>query len=91
MQGDRIQRERADRTIKIGEYTEIKSRYKQKNREAIVDKQSYKQHHFRDYSVITTDIDVKEEYAKHMIIDIYAQAQKNQDLHHLGNTGSSSL
>eukprot|EP00971_Amphidinium_carterae_P074895 1480041-Amphidinium_carterae.1 len=76
IQGDRIQQEHRDRTIKIGKYMEIKTTYRQRHREAILDKPSYKQHHFHDYSVITTDIDVNEEYAKHMIIDIYAQAQK---------------
>eukprot|EP00971_Amphidinium_carterae_P334593 6469951-Amphidinium_carterae.1 len=44
--------------------------------EAILDKPKYKPRHFHDDSAITTDIDVNEEYATQMIIDIYAQAAK---------------
>eukprot|EP00971_Amphidinium_carterae_P184572 3664446-Amphidinium_carterae.1 len=54
---DRIQQQ-TDRAIKIGDYMEIKTAYKQNNTIAIEDEPSYKQHHFHDYSVITTDIDM---------------------------------
>eukprot|EP00971_Amphidinium_carterae_P348052 6490294-Amphidinium_carterae.7 len=55
---------------------EIKATYKQNHKEAILDKQDYKQRHFLDFSVITTDIDFNEEYAKHMITDFYSQYEK---------------
>eukprot|EP00971_Amphidinium_carterae_P096961 1919468-Amphidinium_carterae.1 len=74
---DRIQRQ-TDKAIKIGDYMEIRTTYKQKNTVAILDKQGYKQHHFHEYSVITTDIDMNEDYAKTMIVDIYQQAAKKQ-------------
>eukprot|EP00971_Amphidinium_carterae_P193775 3844885-Amphidinium_carterae.1 len=59
---------------------EIKTTYRQGIQEVIVDKPDYKQSHYHDYSVVTTDIDMNEEYAKHMIIDIHAQATKKQEL-----------
>eukprot|EP00971_Amphidinium_carterae_P296613 5892284-Amphidinium_carterae.1 len=76
IQGDRIQRQ-TDRAIKIGDYMEIKTTYKKKNTVAILDTQGYKQHHFHDYSVITTDVDMNEDYAKTVIVDIYQKEAKN--------------
>eukprot|EP00971_Amphidinium_carterae_P024232 478280-Amphidinium_carterae.2 len=78
IQGDRIGRE-GNRTINIGKYMEIKTTYRNTVRDVIVDKPDYKQRHYHDYSVITTDIYVDEEYARQMIIDIYAQATKKAD------------
>eukprot|EP00971_Amphidinium_carterae_P260760 5173140-Amphidinium_carterae.3 len=80
IQGDRIGRE-GQKAINIG--MEIKTTYRQGLREVIVDKSDYKQRHYHDYSVIITDIDVMRNTqcnAKQMIIDIYAQATKKQEI-----------
>eukprot|EP00971_Amphidinium_carterae_P244833 4861108-Amphidinium_carterae.4 len=82
MQGERIERQNP-RTISIGKYMEIKTTYRQGLKEAILDTQKYKQRHYHDYSVISTDIDVNEEYAAQMIIDIYAQATTSEPIHTL--------
>eukprot|EP00971_Amphidinium_carterae_P174111 3451310-Amphidinium_carterae.1 len=48
---------------------EIKTTYEPNYKDVIMDKMEYKQRHFHDYSVITTDIHFKEEYAKIMITE----------------------
>eukprot|EP00971_Amphidinium_carterae_P196560 3900871-Amphidinium_carterae.1 len=55
IQGDRVGRE-GSHNINIGKYLEFKTTYRNTIRNVIVDKPDYKQRHYHDYSVITTDI-----------------------------------
>eukprot|EP00971_Amphidinium_carterae_P002980 58476-Amphidinium_carterae.1 len=58
VQGDRAGRETINRTIPIGKYMEIKTTYKQTCKDIIVDRNEYKQRHFHDDSVITTNLSI---------------------------------
>eukprot|EP00971_Amphidinium_carterae_P343170 6482779-Amphidinium_carterae.1 len=55
---------------------EMKAAYRQRHRRLIEDKKSYKQNHFHDYSIITTNIYLDEEYITKHIIEIYQQAER---------------
>eukprot|EP00971_Amphidinium_carterae_P170388 3376074-Amphidinium_carterae.1 len=55
---------------------EMKAAYRQRHRKRIDDKKEYKQNHFHDYSIITTNIYLDEEYIKKHITEIYQQAEK---------------
>eukprot|EP00971_Amphidinium_carterae_P273908 5436201-Amphidinium_carterae.1 len=59
-------------------YLEIKTTYRNTIKDATQDKLDYKQRHYHNYSVITVDKYLDEEYARHMIIDIYAQYNKKE-------------
>eukprot|EP00971_Amphidinium_carterae_P324397 6446768-Amphidinium_carterae.3 len=48
-------------------------------KDVIQDKVDYKQRHYHDYSGITTNQHLDEEYVRHMIIDIYAQYNKKEE------------
>eukprot|EP00971_Amphidinium_carterae_P227551 4513617-Amphidinium_carterae.1 len=74
--GESAGRESPWKTIIVGEYMEMKSACRQRHRRLIEDKKEYKQNHFHDYSVITTNIYLDEEYIKKRIIEIYQQAEK---------------
>eukprot|EP00971_Amphidinium_carterae_P203485 4038138-Amphidinium_carterae.4 len=64
-----------------GKYMEIKTKYKQNCKDVIVDRMEYKQRHFHDHSVTTSNIYVNEECAKITIIytEIYAQSSKKPE------------
>eukprot|EP00971_Amphidinium_carterae_P243485 4835185-Amphidinium_carterae.2 len=68
--GDRVQRP-SKLSIRIGDYMEIKTTHRQNNTMVIANKMTYKQHHYHDYSVITSDLDMDEEVAKQMFSEIY--------------------
>eukprot|EP00971_Amphidinium_carterae_P172055 3411420-Amphidinium_carterae.1 len=53
---------------------EIRTTYKQTHNMVITDKQAYKQHHFHGFLIITSDMDMDEEYAKLMITEYHKQA-----------------
>eukprot|EP00971_Amphidinium_carterae_P192760 3825186-Amphidinium_carterae.1 len=55
---------------------ELKATYKQKHRNVVEDKRDYRQTHFHDYSVITSNIYLDEEYIKKLITEMYQQAEK---------------
>eukprot|EP00971_Amphidinium_carterae_P060865 1204730-Amphidinium_carterae.1 len=58
---------------------EIKVAYKQIHRTVIENKSDYKQNHFYDYSIITTNTYLDEDYAVRMTIEIFQNAQKKYD------------
>eukprot|EP00971_Amphidinium_carterae_P331566 6465212-Amphidinium_carterae.1 len=58
---------------------EIRTTYKQTHDMIIADKQAYKQHHFHDFSIITSDKDLDEEYAKLMSTEYYKQARSKKN------------
>eukprot|EP00971_Amphidinium_carterae_P135609 2686764-Amphidinium_carterae.1 len=72
--GAQLQRLGGDRetsTIPISQYMELKLAYQQTHRVVIENKADYKQRHFHDYSVITTNVNLNIEYAITMTVDIY--------------------
>eukprot|EP00971_Amphidinium_carterae_P301785 5995758-Amphidinium_carterae.1 len=76
---ERVGREGQSKTNMIGQYLEIKVTYKQTLKNIIEDKTEYKQTHFHDYSVITTNTYLNEEYMKKMIAEIYQQSEAKRD------------
>eukprot|EP00971_Amphidinium_carterae_P232819 4620410-Amphidinium_carterae.1 len=56
---------------------ELKLAYQQVHRLVIENKADYKQRHFHDYSVITTNQNLNIEYAITMTMDIYKQYEKS--------------
>eukprot|EP00971_Amphidinium_carterae_P082601 1633970-Amphidinium_carterae.1 len=73
------ERERSNCAINIGKYMEIKTTYRNTMRDVIQDKPDYKQRNYHDYSVITTNKYMDEEYARQMIIDIYGRYNKKEE------------
>eukprot|EP00971_Amphidinium_carterae_P244379 4852514-Amphidinium_carterae.1 len=63
----------------IGKYMEIKITFKQTLKNIIEDRREYKQTHFHDYSVITTNVHLNEEYAKKMITEIDQQSETKRE------------
>eukprot|EP00971_Amphidinium_carterae_P188465 3741191-Amphidinium_carterae.1 len=61
---------------------QIKTTYYQTNKTVIANKTEYKRHHYHDYSVITSDKDMDEECAYHMIIEIYKQTRQGKNPGH---------
>eukprot|EP00971_Amphidinium_carterae_P304139 6044127-Amphidinium_carterae.1 len=65
---------------------EIRTTYKQSHSKIITDKQTYKQHRLHDFSIITSDKYMDEEYAQIMFADYYISLQNarqqttNQDM-----------
>eukprot|EP00971_Amphidinium_carterae_P006732 132699-Amphidinium_carterae.4 len=62
---------------------EIKTTYKQTITTAIANKANFKQHRYHDYSVITSDNEMDEEYAKHIFIEIYQQSRDKNTIPHI--------
>eukprot|EP00971_Amphidinium_carterae_P119974 2376336-Amphidinium_carterae.1 len=58
---------------------EIKMTYRQTLKNIVEDKKDYRQTRFHDYSVITTNIHLDEEYMKKLITEIYQQAESKPD------------
>eukprot|EP00971_Amphidinium_carterae_P302589 6012513-Amphidinium_carterae.2 len=70
IKGERLGRESNwSRTIAVNKYFELKAVYKQQHRKVIEDRRDYKQTHYHDYSVITTNLGIDEEYIKKIIIE----------------------
>eukprot|EP00971_Amphidinium_carterae_P068320 1352684-Amphidinium_carterae.1 len=64
---------------------EIKVVYKQQHRKAIEEKVEYKQNHFHDYSIITTNTNLDDNYAVKMTIEIFTQTKQRQDENNPGH------
>eukprot|EP00971_Amphidinium_carterae_P263362 5225264-Amphidinium_carterae.1 len=58
---------------------EIKTTYRQTCNDVIVDRNEYKQRHFHNYSVITSNLYINEKYVKIMITEIYQQNAKKPE------------
>eukprot|EP00971_Amphidinium_carterae_P152686 3026512-Amphidinium_carterae.4 len=67
------------KTINVGKYMELKVAYRNTNRKIIEEKTEYKQNHFHDYSIITTNMKLDDKYAVEMTIDIFQQAKTRPD------------
>eukprot|EP00971_Amphidinium_carterae_P245364 4872632-Amphidinium_carterae.1 len=50
------------------------------NTTVIASNQTYKQHHYHDYSVITSDKHMDEEYAKHMFVEICQTSREKKTI-----------
>eukprot|EP00971_Amphidinium_carterae_P248191 4927732-Amphidinium_carterae.1 len=80
IKGERLGRESNwGKTITVGRYMEFKVVYKQQYRTAIEDKIKYKQNHFHDYSIITTNRNLDDNYAVKITIEIYSRAAQKPD------------
>eukprot|EP00971_Amphidinium_carterae_P308749 6135235-Amphidinium_carterae.4 len=55
---------------------ETQTTYRQTHQNIIMDKQAYKQHHFHDFSIITSDKYMDEEYTQIMFADYYKNARQ---------------
>eukprot|EP00971_Amphidinium_carterae_P337889 6474953-Amphidinium_carterae.1 len=66
------------RPIEIGNLMQIKTTYKQRHTNIILDKPACKQRHFRDFSIISTEQDLNEHYAVTML-EYYYQDCKRHD------------
>eukprot|EP00971_Amphidinium_carterae_P323852 6436275-Amphidinium_carterae.4 len=67
------------RTLDVGNYMEFKVVYKQQHRRPIEDKIEYKQNHFHEYSLITTNTNLDDDYAVKITIEIYSQARTRRE------------
>eukprot|EP00971_Amphidinium_carterae_P248192 4927733-Amphidinium_carterae.1 len=75
IKGERLGRQSNwGKTITVGKHMELKVVYKQQNRKIIEDKIKYKQSHFHDYSIITTNRNLDDTYAVKITIEIFRQA-----------------
>eukprot|EP00971_Amphidinium_carterae_P335660 6471630-Amphidinium_carterae.1 len=73
------------KTINIAKYMDIKVVYKQQHRKAIEEKVEYKQNHFHDYSIITTNTNLDDNYEVKMTMEIFTQTKKRQDENNPGH------
>eukprot|EP00971_Amphidinium_carterae_P348849 6490704-Amphidinium_carterae.2 len=67
------------RTRPMWMYFELKAVYKQKHRRIVEDKRGYKQNHYHDYSIITTNLGLDVDYIRKIIIETYQQAEEKKD------------
>eukprot|EP00971_Amphidinium_carterae_P059218 1170962-Amphidinium_carterae.2 len=67
------------KTINVGKYMELKVAHRNTDRSIIEEKIEYKQNHFHDYSIITTNMNLDDNYAVKMTIELFQQAKTKPD------------